>query len=169
MSRFPCCMKVSFYRCHWVCQQTLFLLPVFFVFFAVDICAQNPLIGESSDGSASENYSVNELSNLQPGLHAEEIVKRFGEPDRKREDSSFQTASWYYGESVIFFSQNRVTAWSDIGEFENREQLQRFRLAGPPTSDHFEDQGWINAWTPEKPLSSEEVFDDILAGIAQSK
>lgn len=108
-----------------------------------------------------DKTALHEKGFLRPGLTTDEVTKHFGPPDRKREDDSLQTQSWYYGESVIFFAQGQITGWSDQGELASREEMDRFRLQNHNPYG-FEEKGWFNVWTPQKPESMERVIDEIL-------
>ena len=67
------------------------------------------------------------------------------------------TESWYYGESVVYFSNNKVVAWSDRGELSMRS-----RLRGRQSKKNFTDDGWQSAWRREKPVSSKDVLNDLV-------
>jgi hypothetical protein len=125
------------------------------VFFAVLFLLWPVVLAAQTDLSAKP-VPVFGLKNLS----VEEIIKRFGPPDQKRASPNGRE-SWVYGKSIIFFSEGKVTAWSDAGEFAERKNLAQ--IQAPPEKDEKDlSQVWINPWTPN---SMEHAQDEVLQDI----
>ena len=105
--------------------------------------------------------------NIEPsglaGLSSEELVRKFGVPDKKSADGLRET--WTYGQSEIFITDGRVSAWSDSGDLFGR----RVKAGLSPRGAEKEEKplpagdGWVNAWQKEKKVTSEEVIDEIIS------
>jgi hypothetical protein len=82
------------------------------------------------------------------GLTQAQIEMRFGGPDRKLEKSG-GGSEWSYGNSVFFFTEGKVNAWSDGGELRQREDENALRQE-PSRHDDALSGEWENPWTPGK-------------------
>ena len=80
------------------------------------------------------------------GLSQNQIEERFGKPDseRKKPNGSLE---WNYGHSSIFFIDGKVSAWSDVGELNQRERIHSVKSEKPITDDSLSGI-WQNPWTP---------------------
>lgn len=82
------------------------------------------------------------------GLTTGQVKTRFGDPDEVRNKPSGST-EWSYGRSVIFFSNDKVTAWSDAGELVQREKMALLKSDRSKRDDTLSEE-WVNPWTPPK-------------------
>jgi hypothetical protein len=100
---------------------------------------------------------------LEAGLSAEEILARFGTPDRRQENARQDGASWWYGRSVIFFEKGRVTAWTaHPGELSARQQRVIQDLGFSQYHSPFAKYGWANPWQLYKLPTTDEVLQSLI-------
>ena len=104
---------------------------------------------------------------LRAEMAADEVASRFGSPDKKVIEDESNKESWYYGGAVVFFSNNVVTAWSDNGVLKDREALAKIQGNHGGEVDVFYKGGWLNAWTPQTPLSHRRMLDEVLNGFTK--
>ena len=138
------------------------------VIVAATATAQSELPDESEEGGIDDGFRLPPSSvTVKPpiaikGLTAEQIAHRYGEPDSKSGDAAAGRQSWKFGNSVIFFSDDRVAGWSDAGELRERESLQSIRAEKKPDAgDTPFEKDWENPWTPRKNATRGEVLRDI--------
>jgi hypothetical protein len=115
-----------------------------------------PLVLFAQTDSGAKPVPVFSLKNLS----VEEIGKRLGPPDQKRASANGRE-SWVYGKSIVFFSEGKVTAWSDAGEFTERKNLAQIQASSEKEEENLS-QIWINPWTPN---SMEHAQDEVLEEI----
>lgn len=92
------------------------------------------------------------------GFKPEQITAKLGKPDQVNSISKSQF-QWLYGQSIVFFQDNLVIAWSDNGDLGSRENLANIR--DNSRSESFL-KNWKNPWTPLEPQSPADVIDDLL-------
>ena len=96
-------------------------------------------------------------------LDSEEVEKIFGPADRQ-EELSDQRVSWWYGKSIIFFSQGRVYAWSDGGDLNSRRNLHQIKSKTSSEKNN-SSQLWANDWTPPNKAQLEDGVLKQMLGI----
>lgn len=114
---------------------------------AVDPLWQDQLVPES------------ELS-LRSGIESQEVLDRFGEPDRRVASPGEGRESWYFGNSIIFMSDQKVTAWTDAGDLIEHQTYKS--LAPEEHAKDFKLQGWTTAWEQNSSVSEEQIIDEIV-------
>lgn len=93
------------------------------------------------------------------GMKAEEVERRFGQPDQRRaSDSARET--WTYGKSVLLFRNGVVSAWSDAGELSRLLNLAKVRTTDSRGKQ--ERDLWKNPWTPQEGITEESILDELI-------
>ncbi len=87
------------------------------------------------------------------GMSAQDVIKRFGEPDDKKKFSEGRE-SWLYGRSFVFISKGQVSAWSDAGDFLERQNLAQ--VQANPQKSGSNTAEWVNDWTPNSKERAEQ-------------
>lgn len=125
---------------------------------AICVCAVIATGAGAEDTLSGARASLRSIS----ALTTEEISKQFGPPDKREAKDSRE--QWFYGTSVIFFTNGKVSAWSDAGELEERHLLAS--LAPAPKSktenEALQPPGWKNAWQREDRVTSDQVIDELI-------
>ena len=124
-----------------------FLLSLAFValsFCALPFCAlpasAQPITNlQTAKRPASESYY---------GQTEAQMTARFGRPDEVRNKTN-GSSEWLYGQSTLFFSGGKVSAWSDAGELAQRAQVNTLKRDDRQASDDLSGQ-WENPWTPPR-------------------
>ena len=99
---------------------------------------------------------------LSPGMSVSQVEELFGAPDTKSVRQGANRESWYYGGSVVFFLNEKVTAWSDNGSLSERQAMAKFQTQNDGDSEILYEGGWLNIWTPQESLSRNAVLDEII-------
>ena len=93
-------------------------------------------------------------------LSVEEVLKQFGPPDEKKQHSN-DRESWFYGRSMIFFNQGKVSAWSNAGEISSRKNLAQIQAPAEEASPK-RAENWLNDWTPNTAhRAQDEVLEEL--------
>ncbi len=129
------------------------------VFFI--LCCWGDFFFLPSDAGAQDDALVEPvpLSSMRD-LGAEEVLQHLGPPDRKQAVDE-DRESWWYGKSIVFFNQGKVTAWSDSGDFTQRKNLSRIKAEQPQQNQEAFRQ-WPNDWTPPR---ADQLEDEVLRRI----
>lgn len=98
--------------------------------------------------------------NLRSGTESQEVLERFGEPDRRVTSPGEGRESWYFGNSIIFMSDEKVTAWTDAGDLVEHQTYKS--LAPEGHVKDFKLQGWTTAWEQKSSVSEEQIIDEIV-------
>ncbi len=86
-------------------------------------------------------------------LSEKQIIKTYGKPD-KIVKSSKKQSQWIYGESLIFFSEGKVSAWSDQGDLlNNKSEFLKLDIYM---------KNWDNPWSYRTKENKEKIFLDYL-------
>ena len=94
----------------------------------------------------AEVLSLNDLSQKQ-------IIKTYGKPDKIVKNAEKQS-QWIYGESLIFFKEGKVTAWSDQGDLLNsKSEFIKFDIYM---------KNWDTPWSYRTKEKKEKIFLDYL-------
>ena len=120
------------------------------------LCLYHPVL--KSDAQVSE---LNQFAKMEPGLSEAEIARQIGQPDKKTQTGP-STETWYYGQSVVFFTENTVTAWSDKGEIESRARALYFKSPPDTVEEQLKKDGWVRDWKYKKPVTSTDVLQEML-------
>jgi len=109
------------------------------------------------------NFRLDDDVAIEAGLSSDEIVSRFGKPDRKQESKQRKTQSWWYGKSVVFFEESRVTAWtSGSGELAARQRKVIKKHGYSNAQAPYSKNGWSNAWQRSEPVNSDKILEGLL-------
>lgn len=102
---------------------------------------------------------LNSELNLK-GLKQEQIAEKFGKPDQVsvKSKSQFQ---WIYGQSIVFFQDDLVVAWSDNGDLSSRANLETIRDSSNADYADFIKK-WKNPWTPIEVPEPKNVIQEML-------
>jgi len=111
--------------------------------FASAALAQPASVIQAPKQAASESYY---------GRTEAQMTERFGRPDEVRSKPN-GSSEWLYGQSTLFFSGGKVSAWSDAGELSHRAQVNTLKSDERQASDDLSGQ-WENPWTPPHRKSS---------------
>lgn len=96
------------------------------------------------------------------GLKQEQVAEKLGKPDQVNTKSKSQF-QWIYGQSIVFFQDDAVIAWSDNGDLSSRANLATIRDRSSADYADFI-RKWKNPWTPIKTAKPSEVIDLMLQG-----
>lgn len=99
------------------------------------------------------------------GMSPEEVLERFGKPDRS-DESVEERQIWYYGKSMILFNNGKVSAWSNTGELQGRNNLSTIRDKRRVNSFA---ANWVNVWTPIDRLSANDVIQSLMTNEGKAK
>lgn len=116
---------------------------------------------------AQDLPSINPQAPLEisSGMSDAELVDAYGQPSRKLEDKVSEQSTWYYGETVIFLSKGRVTAWSNASS--RRNALASLGPGASRTSaasaTEMRTARWDNAWTPPELDADTHTADEIIS------
>lgn len=102
---------------------------------------------------------------IRADMTPEEVQKYFGLPDTKSLRQGSRRMSWYYGNSVIFFLDNRVSAWTNDGTLTERQEMAQFQPEAAVESDILYEGGWLNAWTPQEPISKKAILAELIQAV----
>lgn len=94
------------------------------------------------------------------GLGPVQVAQRLGAPDSKRSHGDGRE-SWVYGKSILFFQDERVTAWSDAGDLGARENLAAIRSSSQSDYELFS-KHWKNVWTPAPDISVQDALEGMI-------
>ena len=92
------------------------------------------------------------------GLDPDKITEKLGKADKVNSISKSQF-QWIYGQSIVFFQDNAVIAWSDNGDLSSRENLAKIR-----NNSGNEEMliNWKNPWTPIESENPSVVIEDLI-------
>ena len=141
-------------------------LPLFIMLLTAPSGGAQPL-------TSSKRLGVQ--SRVLKGLSQKKIIELFGPPNRKY-SSSQGSESWTYGSSIVFFTDGKVSAWSDSGELSHGQHVAAMQASHGFTGSNSFDSGhnpadageltkrkhWKNAWTPKQEISEKDVLDSII-------
>lgn len=97
------------------------------------------------------------------GLGAKEVETRLGPPDERRVTGDGRE-SWIYGRSVILFNNGKVTAWSNAGEMEGRQNLADVLIRDGADSSKYL---WENPWTPRPGPQPRDILQELFTRMDQ--
>lgn len=102
------------------------------------------------------------------GRSEQELRARFGDPDRVIENSS-SSHMWYFDKAVVFFTDQKVVAWTNEEDLKAREfgivSSQMLPVAAIASSRKKE-KSWINAWTPPvKEINRQRILSEVVEGL----
>ena len=102
------------------------------------------------------------------GKSKAEIRSMFGPPE-KTENAGDQEL-WRYGESMIFFAEESVSAAIDNGDLGAKKLDESMRPDAPKSEiEELQDgRGWKNDWQLSAPVDSDQIVDEIIGNSSSS-
>lgn len=145
-----------------------FITLCLFVNLSLCVAVQTSLAQESfAAGTSNDSDAESAQESYRPapfklkGLTKKEILSKFGKPDRSQKKIPGRE-TWLFGQSMIFFSKEKVMAWTDSGELAQRNNLSAVRPLNPKGLARYSNS-WENAWTPKsRQESREEVLKSMI-------